>query len=235
MTNLIIQNRQLASLERLLLEQYGSEDLPEKLETACGDLWETNYLQTIWNRSHSDWSWQNLTCSFGSDWKNIRQVAAELNRKRQALDEARWNLLELQSEVVELRKQPQSVTRDIQIGKRESRIHSILEKFEGALKDIAALKKIHDDLQEKLGDITEADFERYERESHVNRAIRQSIRDMRMTGVISTGNQEYLEQCGVNPATVQKRIVYFLEAQDDSFSTDPLKQFVSDLIEDITG
>ncbi len=88
----------------------------------------------------------------------------------------------------------------------------------------------------------EIDFEKEEEEYHIKTAINQSIRIMRMTGRIDQGNQEYLEQCGINPAVAEKEILCFLllEKQhlldsDGDLSTATLYTFIDNCYKKFKG
>lgn len=62
----------------------------EKTQKAIANVVET---ERIFNRSHSQWTWRHLNLSYSSDFKNIRQISAEMSRKREALDEAKFGYL----------------------------------------------------------------------------------------------------------------------------------------------
>ena len=104
----------------------------------------------------------------------------------------------------------------IRAGKLRSQAAEILIKIEGAMKEIETLSGMYDTLKAEIGDITEAEFEVIQVKSNIKRALMQSIREVRMSGVIGTGNQEYLEQCGVSPTAALKEIVNFLKQEDES-------------------
>ena len=89
---------------------------------------------------------------------------------------------------------------------------------------------MHDDLKSRMGDITEEEFERAQVKSHIKRAMTQSIREVRESGVIKCGNQEYLEQVGVCVSSARSEINKYLEQERNTgvSNTSLLHSFVDD-------
>ena len=71
-------------------ESFGGLTLHENAQKTDVILQKTAPLNNIWNRSHSQWTWKHLNMTYHAPWKNMRQVAAELQSKRQALNDAKW-------------------------------------------------------------------------------------------------------------------------------------------------
>jgi len=192
----------------------------------------TAHLPGIWCRSRTRWSLDNITLNLGgmSPWKRLRQVAAEIEAKEAALSEAKWRLLRLDAEIASL-KNGGEITElmRIEIGEKEELIARILVKFKGALRDIVDLGHAYDELSAQVGVVTVESVERHEHEAHLDRAVRQSIRDVRQFGVITAGNQEYLEHCGINPQWIKSEVVAFV-ARDMSVTTCAQEQFVIDIV-----
>src|SRR6056300_507509 len=75
------------------VKSFGNLTLAEnakKVDIAIANVAET---ERIWNRSHSQWTWRHINLSYAAPMKNLRQVSAEMTRKREALEEAKWNYL----------------------------------------------------------------------------------------------------------------------------------------------
>ena len=87
--------------ELAMTESFGGRTLAENAEMVDKAFENTNELQNIWNRSHSQWDWKHINLSYHGDFKNVRQIAAEMSRKKMALDEAKWRQLKNE---VKLRK-----------------------------------------------------------------------------------------------------------------------------------
>lgn len=233
--------------EIAVIETYGSPSLVERWNRTVGHLKETEYLQYIWSRSHSDFDWRNLNCHYHSDWKNIRQVAAELSRKEAALVENKYNMLRKDVEIRRFETQIADAVRNnltaldvealqIEVACRREQMQIGIRKFEGAMKDVEDLKRIHDELAEKLGEVTEEAFLAHERENHLRRAVVQCVRDVRQHGVITKGEQEYLEDCGANPTKVRAAICVYLREEETvrpDWGTEGLRRFVEDLVREI--
>ncbi|MBO1225034.1 MAG: hypothetical protein JYX80_11460 [Candidatus Scalindua sediminis] len=100
----------------------------------------------------------------------------------------------------------------VEIEEIEHKINSAMYYFEGAVKKIQhnydCIQQIMDSNNYKTFD--EIDFEKEEEEYHIKTAMNQSVRCVRQTGRIDAGNQEYLEQCGINPGIAQANIAGYL-------------------------
>ena len=82
---------------------------------------------------------------------------------------------------------------------------------------------------------TEEDFELEEGKSHLKRSLVQCIRDIRQSGSITKGEQEYLEQIGVNPSKMQMRIREYVqdEATADTWDASLLHEFVNNVTNEL--
>ena len=107
--------------------------------------------------------------------------------------------------------------------------------IEGAMKDVLALNELYEEMKDKFDGFTEADFEKQESKSHLKRSLVQCIRDVRQQGSITKGEQEYLEQIGVNPTKMQARIRQFVAEEESSadWSTTSLHEFVAGVVEEL--
>jgi len=221
---------------------YGGKSLSENFKSADKAISKLQYTERIWDKSRSQFTLKFITCGQADAWMRMRQISAEASRKRQALTEAKFNYMEKikRAEIKEekVTKEDDVLQKELlQIGAGRLRTQAaeILIKIEGAMKEIEALAGMHDTLKKRLGEITEEEFELIQVKAHIKRAVMQSIRDVRAsyTNVISVGNQEYLEQCGVSPTATQKEIVNFLEQEDESKvgNTSMMHDFLEDFAE----
>ena len=170
----------------------------KKVDLAIANVAET---ERIWNRSHSQWTWRHINLSYAAPMKNLRQVSAEMTRKREALEEAKWNYLKNEiklkqkEERLAKEKDPlKSQLIEIDIAQLKSGMANGMKYVEGAMKDVLTLSNLYDDLKDKFSDYTEEDFEKEEARSHLKRSMVQCLRDVRQSGRITKGEQEYLEQ-----------------------------------------
>ena len=202
---------------------YGDKSLVENLKNAEVAVKKVQYTERIWDRSRSQFMLKFLTCSQADDWTRLRQVSAEMTRKRQALNEAKYGYMESQVKAKIKRRKFEEETDplkkellEIQVERIESGNAELLVKVEGALKEIETLAEMHDQLKETLGEITEEQFEKAQVQSHIKRAMMQAVREVRERGNIGIGNQEYLEQVGVCVTTAQAEIRMYLSTEAQS-------------------
>ena len=107
--------------------------------------------------------------------------------------------------------------------------------IEGAMKDILALNELYEQLKERVSNFSEEDVEAEETRTHLKRSIVQCIRDVRQQGSITKGEQEYLEQIGVNPMKMQNILRNYVksEAEQDSWDVSGLYTFVDGVVEEL--
>ena len=74
-------------------KSYGGKSLVENLHNADLAAKKVQYTERIWDRSRSQFMIKNLTCSQADDWTRLRQISAEMCRKRQALSEAKFGFM----------------------------------------------------------------------------------------------------------------------------------------------
>ena len=71
-------------------DSFGGRSLIENSKLVDQALNNTYELQDILNHSHSQWVWKQVVIGWMSPYANVRQVAAEMQRKRAALNDAKW-------------------------------------------------------------------------------------------------------------------------------------------------
>ena len=96
---------------------------------------------------------------------------------------------------------------------------------------------MHDSLKERLGDVTEEEFEKAQTKAHIKRAVMQAIREVKECGKIKCGNAEYLEQSGLSTTAVLKDIFIFLEEESQAGveDTSMLHQFLDNIADKYEG
>ena len=157
-----------------------------------------------------------------------------------ALNEAKFGYMEAVAKAkIKKQKHEQEVDPlkrellEIQVAKMDSQNAELLVKVEGALKEIETLAQMHDQLKEIIGEVSEEEFEKAQVQSHIKRAMTQSIREVREKKVIGCGNQEYLEQVGVCVTSAMTEIQQYLVQERTSgvANTSLLHSFVDDFAE----
>ena len=204
-------------------KSYGGKSLQENLENAQKAMDKVAYTEKIWDRSRSQFMLKFITCSNAEDWFRMRQISAEMCSKRLALSEAKYgymmNLTKAKikrDEMAEEDNENKKLLLEIEAHQLENYASETLMKIEGAFKEMETLSQMHDQLKEKLGDITEAEFEKAQVRGHIKREVSQAIREVKEGGKIKAGNAEYLEQSGLSTTAILKDIYDFLEAESQA-------------------
>ena len=218
-------------------KSYGGNSLEVNLENAQKAIEKVQYTARIWDRSRSQYMIKFLTCSNADGWLRMRQLGAEMDRKRQALSEAKYGYMKhltkakIKSEEMEGEtSENKRLLLEIEAAEFEATAGETMVKFEGALKEVETLANMHDSLKTKLGDITEEEFEKAQAKAHIKRAVNQAVREVKQDGKIHCGNAEYLEQSGLCTTAILKDIFIFLEEESEAgtFSTGMLHKFLDD-------
>lgn len=153
------------------------------------------------NNSQTTLSLMTLTMLNGqSPMRMMRQIMAEIEKRKMALAEAQVTHAETQVEIEELELKEDPVS---QAKYRQKCVSlSMLEsKINGSFKDIAILIDQYNNIKEKQG-IDEWDEEVYEKEEkhhHVRRGFELMYRNLIEGGRAQTATIEYLQQYGVHP------------------------------------
>jgi len=216
-------------------KSYGGKTLQQNLENAEKAIASVQYTERIWDRSRSQWMLKFLTCSNADGWLRIRQISAEMNRKRMALQEAKFGYMKKLTEakikrddMLEEENENKKLLLEIEAAEKESQAAETLVKVEGALKEVETLAQMHDDLKERLGDVNEEEFEKAQTKAHIKRAVMQSVREVKECGKIKCGNAEYLEQIGLSTTAILKDVFIFLEEESQAgvINSSMLHQFL---------
>ena len=229
------------------LASFGGNTLIENTKKVDQALANVNELQTIWNHSHTQWMWKHLNLSWHAPLKNMRQIAAEISRKKAALNEAKWrqvdNEVKIRKITDELEKGQADGTieywREIELKLKLAKLKEGIAEgiviIEGAMKDVLVLNELYEQLKNKVSGFSEADVEKEETKSHLKRALVQSIRDVRMAGYITKAEQEYIEQIGINPMKLQGLLRAYVdnEAKSESWDVGGLYEFVDKLTDEL--
>ncbi len=226
-------------------ESFGQVTFKENIDKVDKALANVGDLQNIWNHSHTQWMWKHINLSWLSPHKNMRQISAEVSRKKGALNEAKWKHIQNELKIKKIEEElanPETLTKwreielNIKLAQMREGIAEGATHIEGAMKDILALNEMYEQLKDKISDFSEEDIEAEETRTHLKRSIVQCIRDVRQTGSITKGEQEYMEQIGVNPSKIQRLLREYVKAEEASENWDvsDLYSFVDDLVVELT-
>lgn len=224
-------------------ESFGGLTFQENAKRTDEAIKNMQPLQNVWNHSHSQWDWKHIVMSFHSDFRNMKQIEAEMSRKRQALNEAKWRLVKNEVKVRKMQEELDKGNLDywkeidlkIKIAEIREGIAEGTAYIEGAMKDVLAINQIYENLKTRVANFNEEDFEKEEAKSHLKRSLVQCIRDVRQFGSITKGEQEYMEQIGVNPSKIQAVIRKYVEEElrEESWDTSGLYKFVDEIVNDL--
>ncbi len=208
-------------------------------------------LKSSFGKSKSQWMESNMAISAQTPLRNIRHLLARIERSYNACKEAEYKLKKLS--IRQMIKERDNVNEedalkrkmiDIEVEENKHKMNSALYYFKGAVKKIEHNYFCIEQIMESNGynSFDEIDFEKEEEEYHIKTAINQSVRVVRMTGRIDQGNQEYLEQCGINPAIAEKAIAGYLIVEEKEFrennydkTTKSLYDFLERCYQDFKG
>ena len=224
---------------------FGQVTFKENIDKVDQALANVGDLQNIWNHSHTQWMWKHINLSWLSPHKNMRQISAEVSRKKAALNEAKWKHIQNELKIKKIEEElskPEQLTkwREIELNIKLAQMREGLAEgathIEGAMKDILALNELYEQLKARLSDFSEEDIEAEETKTHLRRSIVQCVRDVRQSGSITKGEQEYMEQIGVNPSKLQRLLREYVKAEESSENWDvsDLYSFVDDLVVELT-
>ena len=225
------------------IESFGGGTLLQNTKKVDQALQNVGELQNIWNHSHSQWDWKHINLSYHSPYKNMRQISAEISRKKAALNEAKWKHVKTEVKIKKLEEKLSDpnieywdeVDAKISLAQKKEQLADGIKIIEGAMKDILALNDMYEQLKSKVNSFSEEDFEKEESKNHLKRSLVQSIRDIRLQGSISKGEQEYLEQIGANPSKVQALLRQYVEseAKQEKWDVSDLYEFVDGLANEL--
>jgi len=226
-------------------ESFGQVTFKENIEKVDKALQNVGELQNIWNHSHTQWMWKHINLSWLSPHRNMRQISAEDTNKKGALNEAKWKHIQNELKIKKIEEElsnPEQLTkwREVELNIKLAQLREGLAEgathIEGAMKDILALNEIYEQLKSKVSYFSEEDIEAEETRTHLKRSIVQCIRDIRQSGSITKGEQEYMEQIGVNPSKIQRLLREYVKAEEasDKWDVSDLYSFVDELVVELT-
>lgn len=145
-----------------------------------------------------------------SPYHTIKQILAQIEKKRGALSEASFGLRKKNIEIKILKRKIEEEEDDlkiellkIEIEEIQSHASTSMIYIEAALKEIGSYQNSYNEICKSNNipeDWDEVDMERGEVEHHLKSMFRNGVRDVLASGRLGMGTMEYLEQFGVNPA-----------------------------------
>ena len=214
---------------------------PEKLAKISERMVEMERANNSLGRKNTQTTNQLMTLTMLTDspYRRLRQILAQIERKRTALTEHYFRYQKSEIEIRDWEEEDTELSR-IKVEEARAGMESGRKYIEGALKEIGIFQDAYEEIRKnnnvpELWD--EEDAELDEIRHHIRQAFRQSHRDMILTGSISQGNAEYLEQYGVHLQTARNYIKQYINQCEELIaekaypSIDHLYEFLDKCVE----
>jgi hypothetical protein len=161
-----------------------------------------------------------LTVNHPTGLRNARQILAEVNRSKMALEESYFAMKKKKIDIkkkLELLETADGLDKDlleVEIEEIRSQIVTNTGYIEGAIRKVAAYMNQYNNILKSLGkeEFSEEDFEKDEERYHIMKMFEQGLCAARSHGgVIDEGNQIYAHQIGINGTAAQVEVSTYLE------------------------
>ena len=211
-------------------------NVQKQVGTALQLLDKYSYIQKIHNKHQTQFMDGHFTLNHKSPYRNMRQCAAQIANRQQALIENIYKLKErrIKTKIKEEKLSEASGLKkellQIKIEKSKTLEAISLNYIEGAVKNVLYYLKQYENIKNSLPDDSEKAVEEYEAKYFIMRLTAQSLRDIHAKGGIYTGNQEALEDIGINPRIFEGYLRKYLEDEKKlkEISVLPLEKFLED-------
>ena len=153
-----------------------------------------------------------------SPYRMLRQILAEVEKRKGALSESQVGHAKLVREIKKLEDQTDDPVQAARYRKACVNITTLENKINGSFADIATLIDAYNNIKETRGisdEWDETSFEDAEKQHHVRRCFEMMYRNLLDTGRISTATIEYMQQFGVHPQICQKEVQGYINYTDD--------------------
>ena len=176
------------------------------------------------NNSQSTLAFMTLTMLNGqSPYRMMRQIMAEVEKRKGALVEAQVKHARVLKEIEKLQDSEDTV---LQAKYRQKCVNIVTmeSKINGSFKDIATLIDAYNNIKEKNGieEWDEVAFEKEEKKHHVRRGFELMYRNLLDGGRASTSTIEYCQQYGVHPQVCLTEVSGYLQFTTERIANDDL-------------
>ena len=167
--------------------------------------------------SQTTLSMMTLTMLGGqSPYRMLRQIMAEVEKRKGALTEAQVSHAKLIKNI----KRLEDKTDPVDTAKYRQACVDIVtleNKINGSFKDIATLIDAYNNIKETQGidEWDEEAFEDAEKKHHVRRCFEMMYRNLLDGGRVQTSTIEYMQQFGVHPQICQKEVAGYIAYTQD--------------------
>ncbi len=214
MTNLPIESSSVRELTGYMPEH---TKMLEKIEA---NLPEIARSTSFFGKSQSHFMDTMLTVNHPTPLRNIRQILAEIQKSKTALEEASISNRKREIEIKMLKRDFEQCEDDlkkelilVEIEEKKAKINSSQVYISGAIRKIANYIDQYNSILKSIGieHFNEIDFEKEEEKYHIKKAFWQGVIAARCrNGVIDEGNQIYLNEIGINGGTAQAYVSAYL-------------------------
>lgn len=192
---------------------------PEKITKIGEGLAEFHRAIKTSARKNSQNTLQMMTLTMLTDspYRRLRQILLQIEKRKTAMED--YYLKHLKSvHLMEKLRSKTGVMNELRLKQMELTIERNKPYIEASLKEIGLLQETYEEIKQANGirdDWDEEDFENSEIEHHIRQSFRQAHRDVSLTGAISQGNAEYLEQYGIHLQVANKLIRDYIGTCND--------------------
>ena len=180
-------------------------------------------------KSHSQFMGTMLDVTAISPIRSIKHTLAELDKTRQALEEAHVNLrkkdIEMRQKEKELNEEPDPLKREMletEIIHLQIQLKNTNSSVTGAIRKMSYFTTQYKSILKKLGKetITEEEYEDEEEKYHIMTCMKQALSAARARGgMIDEGNLIYLFDMGINSAVAQQEVYSYLQKENDMLTS----------------
>lgn len=186
---------------------------------------EIQKASTSFFKTQSQYMDNVLTVSHPTPLRNIRQILAEINRSKSALQEAYFKnkkktieIKILDKDIKKTKDKLQKELLNVDMEQKLAELESSKDYISGAVRKITNHIMQYKSILKELGveSFDELDFEKEEEQYHIKKSFDQALTAARSRGgSIDEGNHIYLNQIGINGANAQADILKHLSMEND--------------------
>jgi Tfp pilus assembly protein PilN len=172
------------------------------------------------NNSQHTLALMSLTMLNGqSPYRMMRQVMAEVEKRKMALAEAQVSHAKTIKEIQDLEGSIDPVEQ-AELRQKQVSLDMLESKINGAFKDIATLIDAYENIKAKnnIDDWDEEAYEREEKRHHVRRGFELMYRNLLDGGRAQTATIEYLQQYGVHPQVALTEVSGYIKYTADQIA-----------------
>lgn len=174
------------------------------------------------NNSQTTISMMTLTMLNGqSPMRLLRQILAEVDRRKMALAEAQLSHAKLVNEIKELSEKELGPVEQAELRLKNISLDSMEGKINGSLKDIATLIDAYDSIKatHQIEDWDEKSFEDEEKRHHIRRGFELLYRNLIQGGRAHEATIEYLQQYGVHVQIALAEVTAYISEVNEAIKT----------------